>query len=187
MPCCACSLPADVITRIQSVARLKENSEQINALSLMYPHKDAEPHRWYMQFRDFPYLHVIHTSDHGFRMQLHVLIPSLGSILSLEKEGSSWYRSGICGEDEVAAVIPWRFSASRSSWMSLLATSRQLETVGDILAVPLEQVPRLTAFNANLVIQTAILQHHIPRVVGMLEMWVQDLRASDQHYSKLIA
>lgn len=184
--CRACSLPTDVITRIHSVSRHKKNSEQINALSLVFPHSNAEEHHWYMQNRDFPYLHVINTAKHGSTMSLHVLIPSLGCILTLEKEGWDWYRGGIVKEDEVASVVPWRFSKSRSSWMHQLATDRQLETVADILALPVQCVPPLTAFNANAVIQTAILQEHLPKVIPMLNHWISHLRSSGMR-PKLIA
>ena len=165
-----CCLPPELLARINSIyGHCDQLHKQENCLSLIYPHADAEPHRWHAHLQQLPYFHIITTEDYGNSIYLHVLLPDMGQILSLKKKNGLWEYYCLTDESEVAAIVPNRFSMAHSSWLKKPATMSQMARVAKLLLLPKTELPRLTAFNACLIIQTSLLMQDIETVSPIVE------------------
>jgi len=148
--------------------RNRENyRDQVNALSVAFPHTEDAIIRWYLHHQAMPFLHIAETYDHGNRMVLHVLLPRWRSVLTLEKQFSEWYLEELTPESEVEMIIPARFRDGEG-WMLKPSSHAQNSAMARQLRIPMGSLPALTAFNVQALIQTTLLMRHFGVVRDMV-------------------
>jgi hypothetical protein len=162
------ALPQELLTRFKMIKN-KKYRDQVDALSIAFPHREHASFRWYLQYQDLPYLHILETRDHGNRMMLYALIPRLRSILVLEKINSDWHYSSLIHEENVEDVLPDRFRDG-SDWLLKPASRSQRVALACQLRLPYPALPSLTAFNVQVLLQTTILMRHLPTVLPMVAL-----------------
>ena len=170
------SLPMELMTRLRCISRQPVYGDQVDALSIVFPHGENLNYRWFLHHSDMPYLHIMETYDSGNRMILHVLLATLRSVLTLEKRFSEWEIQTITPEHEIEAIVPDRFEEVNQGWTPKPATKAQLRTLANQISVPIYRIPQLTAFNAQLLIQTTLVMRHLPHVNDLVEPVVQNRR-----------
>ena len=162
-------LPTQIQVRLACIARQTQYSQQVDTLSMSYPHCDVGAYRWCLPFAELPFLHAISTSDHGNQMQLHALVQTPSPrVVSLQKIYSDWYVSSVLPEADVVEVLPDRLAEFNAAWLRKPASKSQMLTVAKQLAVLPRALPRLTAFNANTVIQVSLIKRHLSVVCSMI-------------------
>lgn len=170
------SLPMELMARLRCVSRQTKYKDQVDALSMVFPHGEYLNYRWFLHHSEMPYLHVMETYDSGNLMILHVLLPTLRSVLTLKKKLLDWEIQTLTREDEIETIVPDRFEDGDGGWTLKPASKAQLRTIANQISVPIHRIPNLTAFNAQLVIQTTLIMRHLPHVNEMIENVVQNSR-----------
>lgn len=169
-------LPREILARLNSLnTHNNELHRQRDSFSLVYPHADAEPFRWYAHLEKLPYFHVILTWNHGNTVILNTLLPESGMILCFHMNNGVWIHKETCPEAEVAALLPQHFSAN-ASWLNKPATRSQIATVANRLLLPKTSLPRLTAYNACQLIRTSLIVDHLDTLRAMIETQKQQLK-----------
>jgi hypothetical protein len=174
----AISLPAELHSRLRCIAQQSNYRDQVDSLSLDYPHSETTDYRWYLHHKELPYFHVMETRDHGNHMILHVFVPALRGAVTLEKHYSDWELSGVTAENELDEVIPSRFENQNLGWLLKPASDAQMRTLARQLCLPSRRLPQLTAFNAQLLLQTTIAMRHLPYLRNIIELTVKSRRSS---------
>lgn len=170
------TLPTELHTRLGCVIRQQNYSDQLDTFSMVLSHSEDSSYRWNLYHRDLPYLHLMETRDHGNHMVVHVLIPTNRSILTLEKNHSDWRISSTTAEEDIEDIIPDRFENENSDWLLKPASPRQMQTVARQLHLPRQRVPKLTAYNAQILLQTTIVMRHLPYIRRTVEHTISGIR-----------
>ncbi|WP_146209205.1 hypothetical protein [Coraliomargarita sinensis] len=161
------ALPQELLTRLKLIKSQEKYRDQVDTLSVAFPHKEDAVIRWYLQHQDMPYLHIIETYDHGNEMLVHVLLPRWRSVLKMEKLYSEWSLESLTPESEVENVLPSRFRDGEG-WMMKPASPAQISTLARQLRLPAQAFPKLTAFNVQVLIQSTLIIRHLPVVCRMI-------------------
>jgi hypothetical protein len=154
--------------------RQKSYDDQLDSFSVAFPHSEETAVRWYLHHHEIPYLHVMETHNHGNRMFLYAWVPRLRRAVILEKQFSTWDLSAVVSEADLLDHIPHRFFESNAAWFKKPASKSQMYTVARQLLMPIHRIPRLTAFNAQLIIQTTILKRHTRHVCQLLDQLIKN-------------
>ena len=167
------ALPVELINRLRCIARQRKYQDQIDTLSMVLPHSEDASIRWYLEHEGLPYFHHMETRDHGNLLILRVWIPRLRSAITLQKLSSAWDLIEVTPEAAMLDRIPARFFESNAGWFKKPATRSQMSTVAKQLLIPIHKLPRLTAFNAQLLLQSTILHRHLPSVRGLIDQIIK--------------
>lgn len=162
------ALPAELNLRLRFIAR-RHYRDQIDTLSMVFPHSEDTMIRWYLQHEAMPYLHIMETRNHGNLLMLYVWIPRLRSAIKLQKQLSKWDVIEMIPESALLNETPARFLESSAAWLKKPASKSQMYTLAKQLLLPVHRLPRLTAFNAQLLLQSTILHRHLPRVRSLVD------------------
>jgi len=171
--CSNSTIPRELNTRLRCVLRHKSYTDQIDTFSMVFPHSEETAVRWYLHHQEIPYMHILETHNHGNTMVLYVWVPRSRCAVILAKQFSTWDLSAVASEAELLDHIPHRFLESNPAWFKKPASKSQMYTVARQLLMPVHRIPRLTAFNAQLIIQTAILKRHMRHVCRLVEQVIQ--------------
>ncbi|WP_146209319.1 hypothetical protein [Coraliomargarita sinensis] len=172
--CSNYTLPKELNTRLRCVMRQKSYTDQIDTFSMVFPHSEETAVRWYLHHQEMPYMHILETHNHGNTMFLYVWVPRLRSAVILEKQFSTWDLSAVVSETALLDHIPNRFLESNAAWLKKPASKSQMYTAARQLLMPVHRIPKLTAFNAQLIIQTSILKRHLQYVCRLVEEIIED-------------
>lgn len=161
------ALPQELLMRLRMLQNQKSYRDQIESLSIAFPHKEDVVIRWFLHHKAMPYLHITETYDHGNHMVLYVLLPRWRSVLKLEKLYGEWYLDSLTPESDIEMTIPARFRDGEG-WMLKLASPAQTTALARQLRLPTLSLPQLTAFNVQLLIQATLLMRHLATVRKMI-------------------
>lgn len=171
------SLPPELLARIEGIRTHTTLPQQTNSLSLDHPTGyGKQRYRWFLPFIGMPYLHLIHSTGHGSDLKLQVLVPHVGKVITLSRESESWklvsvsvYRNG----DE---YIPNRYKHTNRRWFRKPATKAQIRMVAEIMAIKIDSIPPLTAFNAAIVIDTHHVLAELDQIAPVLSLAAAEVR-----------
>jgi hypothetical protein len=152
-------LPQELLTRLKLLQNQGNYRDQVDRLSMAFPHKEDAVIRWYLHHKAMPYLHILETYDHGNQMTLYILLPRWRSVLKMQKLYGEWTLESLTPESDVEMVIPPRFRDGEG-WMLKHASYAQMAALARQLRVPTGSLPMLTAFNVQALIQSTLLMRH---------------------------
>lgn len=166
------SIAPELLTRLRTVHNNKGRlTSQANTFSMIYPHPGFISRRWYLPISALPHPHIIATLENGAKASLYMLMSKDRTILHLKMRSHVWWVEDVHDESEVGAILPPHASYTRGRLRSP-ASSHQMHALSKLLSIPRHHLPRLTKYNANLMIQGSLMMPHVDEIMAFagLEM-----------------
>ena len=165
-------IPPQLLARLESIHSHTTLPQQTDSFSITHPMVDSEVrYRWNKPFPRFPYLHQIETNGGGRTIRLHVLSGFPGDVLSLGFEDGKWTRVASTPPEKIKEILSPRRQHTNKRWFRKPATTAQRRKIIEVLGVMEHEVPTLTAFNASIILDTAVIMPHMARIVSLVSFW----------------
>lgn len=162
------SIAPELLSRLRTIQAHKGYPpRQANTFSTIHPHPDFASRRWYSPYSALPHPHIIGAVENGAKASLYVLMPKDRTILHLKMRSKVWWIEDADEESEVGAILPAHASYSEGRLLSP-ASSHQMHALSKLLLIPRYHLPRLTKYNANLMIQEILITPHLDEIMAFV-------------------
>ncbi|WP_269538037.1 hypothetical protein [Cerasicoccus fimbriatus] len=169
------TLPPEIIDRLESLHQHTTLPQQTMTFSVDLPCGNGKRLRWNRKLKQLTLPHIIDSNDRGEVMSLHLLHEESCKVLSLCYENGEWRRSSLKTLNVAEKDVPNRHKHGSKRWFRKPATTAQLQMMRKILKDTSNSLPPLTAYNANMIINTHRLMPHMRRIRGMIDLWLAEL------------
>lgn len=164
------AIPSELFARLNSINTHRGRlTKQADTFSSIYHHPGYISRRWYLGISTLRHPHIITTQDRGLKVNLYILHSKKREISHLKMNRGLWWPERTIDEADVSGLLP-NCSSYSGFRLTAPATQSQIRTLERLLQIARDQLPKLTAFNANLLIQESILQQHI----GVIQRLIDD-------------
>ncbi len=162
-------LPPEVFARLDCLYSFKEIEDQIDVFSELLPVSRKKALRWNKPMLCLPYHHCIDSESQSKLITLDILSKDLTSVLTLQCNCGAWHK--------VKTITLKLFASEQktyytnAAWVPMSATAGQKSHIAKLLSIPTEELPLLSAYNAALVIDAALMMKHWRRVNLLCRIW----------------
>lgn len=175
----ALTISPELISRLKNLdSHSGRLNRQANTFSGIYHHPGYISRRWYLGTSALPFPHVIATKDNGTKINLYLLVSKFRLIIHLKMNRGLWWHEDNIDEADAGAILP-NSTSYKGFQLRHPATENQIYALKGSLTLPAEQLPKLTAYNADLLIKENILLEHM----GEINRLIKD--ASRRHLIKM--
>ncbi|PXA04635.1 hypothetical protein DDZ13_05535 [Coraliomargarita sinensis] len=124
--------------------------------------------RWYTSYTLLPHPHVIEATDRGKCISLFVLMSKVSAVLKLKMRKGVWWLDNDYDESESGAILPAHASCYGVG-LRTSASHQQMHALSNPLMLPRQQLPKLSKYNASLLIQETLIAQHHDEIAALIE------------------
>lgn len=167
-------LPPEVFARLDCLHNLKELEDQNDIFSELLPLPGKKSIRWFKPMKCFPFHHRIDSRSQSKRIEVEVLTGDHESVLVLKGENSAWQRAAHMSLKDFARNQKTYYQNGK--WRPKTATTSQINYIAQLMAVPPDELPPISAYNAAYVIDASLMMRHWRRAELLARIWLSELQ-----------